>query len=462
MRIRIDYMPNGKQYLFHSCGTDEVVYGGAKGGGKSCALVMEALAYALEHPGADIYLIRETYDNIETSLIKEFREKTPAAIYSYSESKHTAVINTAPPSYIYFRAVDSAEDAMGFQGRSIDFIGIDELTNYSKKTVQILLSCLRSAKGFPVRFCGTCNPGGIGHSWVFERYIESTDYGRHYAKDPKSGTTIAFIPAVVYDNTALMKNDPAYVKRLENLPSQEKRAFLYGDWNIFEGQYFNEFKRDIHVTEPFDIPSHWERFCSLDYGMDMTCCLWWAVDLNGKCYITRELHMPGLTLSRAALMILSLMPKNEPYPKYIAASPDLWFRRQETGESGFEIMTKAGLFGLIPANNNRIGGWRALREYLQERDDGFGKKSAKLMIFSSCRNLIHCLPLLQHDKRNPEDAALQPHHITHAPDALRYGILSRPLCFGEDENHDAFGFKCEKDNYTVTPEIVDSYIFFNG
>lgn len=450
MEIRIDYLPNKKQYLFHRCAALEAVYGGAKGGGKSCALVMEAFAYALEYPGAVIYLIRETYDNIETSLVREFLSRVPAELFSYSESRHTAVIKTEPQSVIYFRAVSCEEDALKFQGRSIDFIGIDELTNYTKRTVQLLLSSLRSAKGFPVRFRGTCNPGGIGHAWVFERYIENTNYGKDIVLDKRADSTIAFIPASVYDNTAIMENDPGYLRRLQNLPEKERRAYLYGDWNIFDGQYFKEFRRDIHVTEPFEVPAHWERFCSLDYGLDMTACLWWAVDMSGRCYITREIHTPGLTLSAAARAILEAMPAKQ-YPRYIAASPDLWFRRQESGESGFEIMTRAGLKGLIPANNNRIGGWRALREYLQVYDDEYEKKSARLMIFSTCRNLLRNLPLLCHDKRNPEDVSLTPHDITHAADALRYGILSRP---GAPAQFDS------KDN--MADEGFRSYILYDG
>jgi phage terminase large subunit len=173
------------------------------------------------------------------------------------------------------------------------------------------------------------------------------------------------------------------------------------------------------------LPDYWKRFRSLDYGLDMTACYWWAVDLHGKCYIYRELHQPGLTLSQAATRIVELTPEAEEI-SYTVASPDLWNRRQETGESGMEIMVKAGLTGLRRANNSRVQGWRVLREYLTPYSDEQGIQTARIQLFDICPNLIRCLPLLQHDQHNPEDAADTPHDITHGPESVRYGVLSRP------------------------------------
>lgn len=232
MQIRIAYTPNKKQKIFHSCAADEVVYGGSKGGGKSCALVMECLAYCLENKGATAYLFRETYDDLEANLVQEWKQKVPKELYEYSESKHIASLRNG--SRVLFRYISNDEDADGYQGRSIDFIGIDELTKHSEKAVQVLLSCLRSPKGFKPLFRGTCNPGGKGHTWVKKRYIEATGHGAKQYRDCVTGNIIAFIPAQVYDNEILMKNDPAYVRRLENLPDAQKKAFLYGDWTYLK------------------------------------------------------------------------------------------------------------------------------------------------------------------------------------------------------------------------------------
>jgi hypothetical protein len=438
--IDISYIPNKKQCVFHECDADEAVYGGAKGGGKSCALVMEALAYGLQHEGAEMYIFRETFDDLETNIIREWKEKVPKELYEYNESKHIARLLNG--TTVKFRYIRNFQDAEGYQGRSMDWIGVDELTKHLKKSIQVLLSCLRSPKGFPTRFRATCNPGGVGHMWVKEDYIDATNYGEITAVDEVTDNRRVFIPAKVYDNDVLMKNDPNYVKRLENLPEAQKKAFLHGEWDIFEGQYFPEFKREIHVVKPFEIPSNWRRFRSLDYGMDMAACYWWAVDGDGVCYIYRELHESGLILSKAAKRIAELTPDGEKI-EYTVASPDLWNKRQETGESGAEIMRKNGIGHMRKANNARIPGWRVMREYLKPVLDRYGNNSSRLKLFSNCVYAIKNIPQLIYDDKNVEDAASEPHEVTHACESIRYGIMSRPRLAER---------KAEADPDELTPE----------
>lgn len=456
MNINVNYKPNKRQALFHSCGADEVVYGGAKGGGKSCALVMEAIVWGFEHDGADMYMFRETYDDLEANLIKEFKAKVPKDLYTYSETKRIATLING--TTISFRYISNESDAEGYQGRSIDWIGIDELTKHTQRSVQLLLSCLRSPKGFKPKFRATCNPGGIGHTWVKDRYIDHTRKGEITYADNETGNIIAFIPATVYDNDVIMKNDPAYIRRLENLSENEKKAFLYGDWDIFEGQYFREFKRDIHIWEPFDIPQWWQRFISLDYGLDCTAALWYAVDGQGRPYVYKELAVSGLTYSQAAKVILD-KNSNDNY-SYVVASPDLWNRQRESGESGFELMVRAGLRSIIKANNSRVPGWRTLKEYLLPFTDEYGKERAKLAIFSNCEELIRCLPLLQFDKKNPEDVSSNPHDITHLPESLRYGIMSRPQSGTTPIIEKPDPFHLQEEESDSVADFTSEYIYY--
>lgn len=410
MRVTISYNPNKKQEIFHSCGAEEAVYGGAKGGGKSCALVMECLAYCLENKGATAYLFRETYDDLESNLVQEWKQKVPKELYDYSESKHIATLRNG--SRVLFRYISSDDDADGYQGRSMDFIGVDELTKHSERAIQILLSCLRSPKGFRPLFRGTCNPGGKGHTWVKKRYIEATDYGKKQYIDKTSGNRIAFIPAQVYDNDVLMKNDPSYVRRLENLPQAQKKAFLYGDWDIFEGQYFGEFKYDTHTCDPFPIPKDWRVYRSIDYGLDMLACYWIACDSNNGVFVFREYCESDLPISTAAERILS---RTQEDIWSTLAPPDLWNRSQETGKSKAVLFGEAGL-KLDKSNNDREAGWLAIKELLKLQSDG----QPRLKIFRNCTKLISDLPALQYDEKRPTDTANEPHDITHAPDALRY------------------------------------------
>ena len=433
MTIEIEYQPNKKQRRFHACGADEAVYGGAKGGGKSCALVMEALAYGLEHAGATIYLFRETYDDLEANLIHEWKTKVPEPLYRYNEAKHLATLLNG--SRVFFRYISNDADADRYQGRSMDFVGVDELTKHSQYAVQVLLSCLRSPKGFPPRFRGTCNPGGKGHTWVKARYIDATEHGRVSYVDEISGNKVAFIPAQVYDNDVLMKNDPAYVRRLENLPAAQKKAFLYGDWDIFEGQFFAEFDRSLHVVEPFQIPEWWRRYFVMDYGLDMLAGYWIATDPQGRAVVYREVYEgkdkadaygnpgKGLKVSEAAQLIRQMT--EEPIFAWIAP-PDLWGRTKDSGKTIAELFADGGI-PLVKAQNSRVAGWMDLREWLAPCQDETGAKTARLRIFSTCRNLIRCLPSLQYSDKDPSDAAIEPHEITHAPDAIRYFVAGRPL-----------------------------------
>lgn len=432
MNITVPYTPNAKQSLFHECDADEVVYGGAKGGGKSCALVMECLAYGLENAGAEMYIFRETYDDLEANIIREWKEKVPKELYSYHESKHVATLING--TMVKFRYIRNFADAEGYQGRSMDWIGVDELTKHEKRSIQVLLSCLRSPKGFKPTFRGTCNPGGIGHVWVKEDYIEATGYGEHPTVDPVTSNKRVFIPAKVYDNVVLMKNDPNYVKRLENLPEKERKAFLDGDWDIFEGQYFGEFKRHIHVVEPFVIPDHWQRFRFLDYGLDMLAAYWAAIDTQGNAFVYKEVYESDLIISEAAKRIKEVTNENI---KMTYAPPDLWNRRQDTGKSATDLFRENGVM-LIKANNERVQGWLNLKEWLkpyETRDEQTGETvtTARIKLFSNVTNLIRTLPQLQRDEKDPNDVANEPHELTHGPDALRYfcSMRTRPSVEGE-------------------------------
>lgn len=433
--IEIDYTPNNKQILFHTSEADETLYGGAKGGGKSCALVMEALAYGLEFPGSTMYLFRETYDDLEANLIAEMKAKWDERLYTYNESKHIATLKNG--TKVYFRYISNWKDANKYQGRSIDWIGVDELTKHEERSIQVLLSCLRSPKGFPPRFRATCNPNGIGFGWVKRRYIEATAYGEKMFIDKISENLVQFIPATVYDNTILMENDPSYVRRLENLPEDERKAFLLGDWDTLQGQYFAMWNRSKHVVEPFTIPEHWRRYRSIDYGYNDHCAVYWhAVNEEGRTFTYRELYINQTLASDIADMIVDLSKyKNESGQwvdediQYTVASPDMWQTRgagvkaqdgKVIGQSIAETFLKHGV-PLIKADNARVIGWQRVAEEMKEQPDGL----PNWQIFKNCKNLIDTLPYLVRDERKPEDIA--DHQQDHAAESCRYFFMSRPM-----------------------------------
>lgn len=418
--MEINITISEKQKLFLEADCDEVLYGGAAGGGKSYGQVLDAFIKAVKYPKIRQLILRTTFPELERSLILTALSIIPKELYKYNSSKH--IMKFVNGSVIEFGYLTNDTDVIKYQSAEYDIIRFDELTHFSEYQYTYMLSRIRGVNSFPKQVKSSTNPGGRGHNWVKERFITVAAPGKVYEKD---GRSRVFIPARVQDNSFLMENDPNYIKRLEAQSENEKKALLYGDWDIFEGQYFPEFNKEIHVCSYFDIPQSYKRFRCLDYGLDMTACYWIAVDKDGGLIIYRELYQSGLTISEAAKKIVQMTPENEQI-SYTAASPDLWNRRQDSGLSGMEIMAQNGLVGLVKADNRRVEGWRVLREYLRPFEVE-GRKRSKLLIFDHLINLIRCLPSLVYDSRNPEDCADYPHEITHAPEAVRYGVMSRPM-----------------------------------
>ncbi|MBQ2697884.1 MAG: phage terminase large subunit, partial [Clostridia bacterium] len=290
-------------------------------------------------------------------------------------------------------------------GQEYDCIFLDEATQFTEMQFATLTACLRGVGDFPRRMYLTCNPGGVGHDWVKRLFVD-----RRYrpAERPED---YVFIPARVYDNAVLMRQDSGYVQMLESLPEDLRRAWLEGDWNVFAGQFFREFNRDTHVCRPFEIPPHWRIYVTMDYGLDMLACLWVAVDERGRAVVFRELYESDLIISEAAERILAAT--KEAVDLWLAP-PDLWNRRQESGRSVADLFAERGI-SLTKTSNDRVAGWMAVKEWLHEGAEG----EPRLRMFEGCHNLIRTLPMLRYDEQRPSDAATTPHELTHAPDALR-------------------------------------------
>lgn len=226
-----------------------------------------------------------------------------------------------------------------------------------------------------------------------------------------------------------------------NNPDRYKVIGL-GEYGIPGGVYFDEFRTDIHVINSFPIPSHWRRYRTIDYGLDMLACYWIAVDMNQKAYIYKEKYQSDLIISKAAKTILE-MTNNDENIYQTFAPPDLWNRRQETGKSAAELFMENGLF-LTQADNNREQGWLNLKEWLDPYEDEQEITTASLVIAKNCTNLIRTLPQIQKDAKNPNDCALQPHELTHAPDAIRYFIAGRPAPAINKKKKRIYNFDFEK------------------
>ena len=416
MKLMLEGFPSERQREFFLSRARHTAYGGARGGGKSWAMRRKFILLALRYPGLNLLLRRTLPELRENHLIPMQRELYGFAVYNSAER----VFRFPNGSRIKLGYCDTMQDVYQYQGQEYAVIGLEEATHFTEEQMRFLTTCNRTTrKDFSPRMYYTCNPGNVGHAWVKRLFID-----RLYAENENPNDYL-FIPARIYDNKVLLDADPNYIRQLEALPEELRRAHLDGDWDVHAGQYFREFSRDRHVIEPFEIPSWWRRFRSMDWGYNDPCCvLWHAVDGENRVYTYRELYVRETRAGEVASMVLELS-RGESI-SYTVASPDMWQKRGAvlSGAGGFEGETLAELFtssglSLTPADNSRVPGWNRVRDFLAVAPDG----RPNWLCFSDCRNLIRQLPALQFDQHNREDAA---DGDDHAPEALRYALMSRP------------------------------------
>lgn len=410
MRLKIDWEISEKQRLFLEAKAIEVMYGGAAGGGKSHIQVMDAFIFALKYPKSKQLILRRTFAELDKSIIRTVLELYPRELFKFNSSTHTGKFKNG--SIIDFGYLATENDVYQYQSAEYDVIRFDELTHFTEFQYTYMISRIRGVNDYPKQIKSSTNPGGVGHQWVKKRFVDPAPWGTEFVG--AGGLNKVFIQALAQDNPFLERKDPGYRARLLSLSDREKKALLYGDWNIFEGQYFDEFDPEKHICEPFDIPKEWRRYRAIDYGLDMLGCVFVAVNSLGQAYVYREVGEANLPISNAARCVLDASERDEEF--YLTlAPPDLWNRSQETGRSKATIFDDAGL-RLTKSNNDREAGWLAIKEILKLDKNG----EPRLRIFNTCRGLINDLPSLIRDPKKPTDCSKEPHEITHRPDALRY------------------------------------------
>ena len=407
-------VPNLKQQQFFLSSARHVAYGGARGGGKSWAIRRKFVLLALKYDSLRLLLLRRTLPELrENHVIPLLAELAGWAKYS-SEEKAFTFPNG---SRIKLGYCEHENDVYQYQGQEYDVVGFEEATHFTEAQKDFLLTCNRSTRtDFKPRAYYTANPGNVGHAWFKRLFIDCEYRNSERAED------YVFVPARVYDNTALMDTNPEYVRELENLPDDLRRAFLDGDWDIFAGQYFREFRRDTHIVDPVPMEPWWKRFCSIDWGYNDPCAVYWhCVGPDKRIYTYRELYITQTIASEVARRMGELSEGED--ISYTVASPDMWQRRGgidlSLGENIADTFSRAGM-RLKPADNNRLNGWARMREFLAIAPDG----KPWWQIFSNCVNLIRTLPMLIHDEHKVEDVSDKCED--HPGESCRYALMSRP------------------------------------
>ncbi len=435
-KVELELELTATQKRFMDADADEVLFGGAAGGGKSYGQLADALVYALKYKGSRQLILRRTFPELEHSIIFTSMKFFPQKAGRYISAKHTWEFLNG--SLIEFGYCAAEKDVLRYQGAEYDVVRFDELTHFTEAQYTYLLSRIRGVNPYPKQMKSSTNPGGIGHTWVKRRFIDGHSPGEVF-KDEKTGTSRIFIPSFVQDNVFLMRADRGYQKRLELLPEAERKALLYGQCDIFDGQVFTEWqnspdgyktRRWSHVIKSFDIPKEWRRFRTFDFGYAKPFAVsWFAVDTDGRAYNYRELYgctgTPDTgvrwTAQRIAKEIREIEEREEKGLKITGyADPAIWNATGSGEGSIAEMMEREGVY-FEKGKNDRLAGKMQVHYRLAFDTEGI----PMLYIFENCRNMIRTLPQLRYDSVNPEDVDTR--QEDHLYDALKYFLMSDPI-----------------------------------
>ena len=436
----IIFKPNeGPQTDFLAAGEREVLYGGSAGGGKSYAMLADPLRY-MGHPSFSGLLLRHTTEELRELIFKS-QEMYPKIWKGIKWSERKMQWTAPSGARLWMSYLDKEDDVLRYQGLAFSWIGFDELTQWPTPFAwNYMRSRLRStAPDLPVYMRATTNPGGRGHHWVKKMFIDPVAPNKSFnATDIDTGETLRypaghekagkplfkrrFIPARLKDNPYLSRQGD-YEAMLLSLPEQQRRQLLDGDWDIKEGAAFTEFDRNLHVIEPYRIPSNWVKFRACDYGYgSYSAVLWFAVAPSEQIIVYRELYVSKVLATDLADKVLELEAEDGNI-KYGVLDSSLWHKRGDTGPSLAEQMIMRGCRWRPSdrSKGSRVAGKNEVHRRLQV--DEFTEEP-RMVFFNNCVNTVSQLPAIPLDKKNPED--VDTHSEDHLYDALRYGIMSRP------------------------------------
>jgi hypothetical protein len=432
----------GPQHALIDCPVPEILFGGARGGGKSDG-VLGKFAIKQERYGAGFNGVFFRKEMPQTDdLIERAREiYTPLGAGWHEQKK---MFRFPKGGRLRFRPLENAQAAEKYQGQNLSDVAVEEAGNYAEPSpIDRLWGALRSKSGVPTQMILTANPGGPGQQWIKRRFIDAAPRGmtvlREVLPNGKEHRRV-FIPSKVQDNRVLLANDPEYISRLYLVGSKALvQAWLDGNWDAVDGAFFDAWS-ERNVVRPFTVPTLWTRFRSFDWGSARPFSVgWWAVATDdhpvetgviprGALVRYREWYgstgKPNEGLKLTAEQVAEGIKAKELTDKlaYGVADPSIF--REDGGPSIGERMRRAGV-QFRPADNSRVpgngamGGWDQMRARIAGDERG-----PQLFVFDTCRDFIRTVPVLQHDTHKPED--LDTDGEDHIADEARYACMSRP------------------------------------
>lgn len=452
---------HARQFLAFTSTATEILYGGAAGGGKSHLMRVAAVIWCAEIKGLQVYLFRRIHEDLVKNHMEGpngFRELLASWVGAGLAKIVENEIRFWNGSKIYLCHCQHEKDRFKYQGAEIHVLMMDELTHFTEVIYRFLRNRVRAVglnlpekytSLFPRIICGS-NPGNIGHQWVKSSFVDNADdLAIRRMANGEGGMARQFIRAKLEDNPSMLADDPTYEARLEGIgTAAQVKAMRWGDWNVVDGAFFDNFDRNRHILRPTTLPSHWLRFRAVDWGSARPFSVGWYSVASDDWQ-----HPDGLVVPRGGLVryrewygvktnpdgtfaanvgvkmtaeqVAQGIKERESGDKIDYGVIDPAAYQVTSGPSIAETFYKHGV-PLQAADNRRvathgaIGGWDQVRTRLDGDEDG----KALLFFFASNLHIIRTLPVLQHDENRVEDVMTDSED--HAPDELRYACMSRP------------------------------------
>lgn len=420
---------NPKQVEFCRSSVRYTGYGGARSGGKSFVGRWKCVLLCFYYPGITCMIMRRSYPELEANHIRQLKEILKG-MAPYNKTEKTFYFPNG--STILLRYAATEDDLLNYQGTEVDILLIDEATQITWEMFVKCKAFVRGANQFPKRVYLTFNPGGKGHAWVKRLFID-----RKFMPEENPAEYV-FIQAKAADNIALMEKDPGYINQLKSLPPKLRKAWLDGSWDIYEGQFFEEFVDNpegydthinTHVINPFQIPASWPVYRSFDWGYARPfSCGWWTIDYDGILYRIAELYgctgtaNEGVKLPPSEVFRQIYEEERVRFPHWDVigvADPACW--NSSTGPSVVEVAATEYGLSFFKGDNARIAGWQQVHNRLRFNEEG----KSNLYVFKTCKDFIRTVPTLIYDEHKAED--LDTEGEDHIADETRYMCMARPI-----------------------------------
>lgn len=456
-----------QETVFHT-EANEILFGGAAGGGKSHLLRLIAIYFALSVSNIQIYLFRRMVTDLERnhvygvgSLTDLLSPLIDIGFVKYHQQKKIFIFNNG--SNIHLCHVKNDMSVQRFQGPEIHVLLMDELTHFTEYQYRFLrgrtrLGGLTIPAGMNMKLpliVNASNPGSIGHNWVKKTFVSCAPAGELYqAPDEEGGRLRIFIRSLLEDNLVLKYNDPDYESRLMGLGNPELvKAMRWGDWDIVAGGALDDVWSSKCILPPFRIPSSWRVDRSFDWGSTHPFSVgWWALTDGSEVKLPgNKIFAPppktlirihewygcnpkrsnvGLRMSPGAIA-KGIVEKERKLKKTLVSGPihpgpaDNQIRdvREDDVPTIEKNMSSHGVRWTRSDKSpgSRIVGLSLLRERLFETKRDIPEEPA-IYFFNTCLKTIELLPTMPRDELNIEDVDTDAED--HIYDEVRYRVLA--------------------------------------